>query len=75
VPSWPSPASWAAIALATNQAWGRAAVIAAGGVNVAPAVFGLFIHESGAVTGIVVGGLGVVFGALCGAGDRQTVRA
>jgi hypothetical protein len=65
----------AAIALATNQAWGRAAIIVVGGINVIAAVVGLFTDEPGAVIGIVVGGLGVVLGALSGTGTRQTVRA
>lgn len=54
----------AAIGLATDQRWGRVAVIGAGGINLAASVIGLFADQPGGATGIVVGGLGVVLGVL-----------
>lgn len=63
----------AAVGLATNQAWGRVGVIAAGGLNVIAAIIGSLTGQEGAVIGVVVGGLGVVLGALA-AGDTKRVE-
>jgi hypothetical protein len=54
----------AAIGLAANQGWGKAAVVAVSALNVVTAIAGLFTDQQGAVIGIVVGGLGVALGAL-----------
>ena len=54
----------AAIGLALNRAWGRPAVIAVGALNMAGAVAGIIADLEGGAIGLVVGGLGVVLGAL-----------
>jgi hypothetical protein len=65
----------AAIGLGAGRAWGRAAVIGIGGLNVATAVTGLFTDQDGSVIGLVVGGLGVVLGVLATAGTGHRVVA
>jgi len=54
----------AAVGLATSQPWGRIAVIAVAGMNTAVSIAALFADEQGAAIGVVVGGLGVILGAL-----------
>lgn len=54
----------AAVGLGANQPWGRPAVILVGALNVVTALAGLFTNQEGAVIGVVVGGLGVILGAL-----------
>jgi hypothetical protein len=54
----------AVVGLAMNATWGKAAVIVVGGLNLATSITGLFTDLDGSALGIVVGGLGVVLGAL-----------
>ena len=65
----------AATGLALNRAWGRAAVIAVGALNVAAALVAMVNDEDSFVIGLVVGGLGVLLGALAGREAEQTVAA
>jgi hypothetical protein len=53
----------AAVGLAMDLPWGRAAVIGVGALNVAGAVAAIVADEQGGAIGLVVGGLGVVLGA------------
>lgn len=63
----------AAIGLATTRSWGRVAVIAVGAVNVLVSLIALVTDQEGAVVGIVVGGLGVLFGALVRSDQRPAL--
>jgi hypothetical protein len=54
----------AAVGLAVDRTWGRAAVVAVGGLNIIASVIGLIADQQGAVIGLVVGGLGATLGAL-----------
>ncbi|MET0525798.1 MAG: hypothetical protein ABWZ91_13415 [Nocardioides sp.] len=54
----------AAVGLALDRAWGRPAVIGAGALNMAGAVAAIIADLEGGAIGLVVGGLGVVLGAL-----------
>lgn len=54
----------AVVGLGMNATWGKAAVIVVGGLNLATSITGLFTDLDGSALGIVVGGLGVVLGAL-----------
>ena len=65
----------AAVGLGMNQSWGRAAIIVVGGLNVLTAVTGFFTEQEGVVIGIVVGGLGVILGALAAGDTRRPVAA
>jgi hypothetical protein len=65
----------AAVGLAANLAWGRAAVIGVGSVNVAVAVISLITGAEGAAIGLVVGGLGVALGLLTPARETRPVEA
>ncbi len=65
----------AAVGLGTRRSWGAPAVVVAGALNVAAALAGLFAHEEGAGLGLVVGGLGVLLGALAARGSTRTVAA
>jgi hypothetical protein len=56
----------AATGLALNRSWGRPAVIAVGAMNVAASLVAMLSDQEGFATGIVVGGLGVLLGALAG---------
>jgi len=56
----------AAVGLALYQSWGRPAVITVGALNMTGAVAALLTDEAGFVAGMVVGGLGVLLGALAG---------
>ena len=60
----------AVIGLAASQPWGTAAVIAVGVLNVVGSVAALLADQSGAVIGLVVGGLAATLGALTGAARR-----
>ena len=64
----------AAFGLATDRSWGRVAVVAAGALNVAAAALAMVADEPGAVIGIVVGGVGVVLGALAPSASERPVR-
>jgi hypothetical protein len=61
----------AAVGLAAGRHWGPLAVVAAGVLNLATAVTGLFAGQDGAVIGIVVGGLGAVLGTLATSRSRR----
>lgn len=63
----------AAVGLGANQSWGRVAVVGVGALNVAASITGLFTDQAGAVIGIVVGGLGVVLGALAASDTKRPV--
>jgi hypothetical protein len=54
----------AAVGLATSQPWGRIAVIAVAAMNTGVSIVALFTDQQGAAIGVVVGGLGVILGAL-----------
>ena len=54
----------AAVGLATSQPWGRIAVIAVAAMNTGVSIVALFTDEQGAAIGVVLGGLGVILGAL-----------
>lgn len=56
----------AAIGLARDAGWGRAAVIAVGALNATAGVAALISDESSGAVGVVVGGLAVLLGALSG---------
>lgn len=65
----------AAFGLARNLSWGRSAVIAVGVANVLGSVAGMVLDQDGYVIGFVVGGLGVLLGALAGRQDEPRVAA
>jgi predicted ferric reductase len=65
----------AATGIALNRTWGRPAVIAVGALNVAASLVALVNDEEGFVIGLVVGGLGVLLGALAGRETEQGVVA
>lgn len=61
----------AATGLALNRVWGRSAVIAVGGLNVAASLVAMATGQEGSVIGLVVGGLGVLLGVLAGREAQQ----
>ena len=65
----------AAFGLARNLTWGRSAVIAVGVANVLGSGAGMVLDQDGYVIGFVVGGLGVLLGALAGRQDEHRVAA